>query len=459
MVKPHAVVVPYPAQGHVLPMLELSHRLADHGIRVTFVNTDFIHDRVMKSISDSASESGPDVRREVRMVSIPDGVERPEDREDLGKLTEGIFRAMPGGLESVIERSARVGEPVSCVIADGQFGWAFDVAAKFGIKKVGFGLASAAARVSLLSIPRLISDGIIDGEDGTILKRQMVQLGPGTPPLHSTNFIWASVGDRPTQKIIYDMLRKIPDSEKNADRLYCNSSYNLEPGTFSEHPDATPIGPLLASNRLAKSSGHFWPEDRACMTWLDRHPADSVVYVAFGSFAVLDPKQFRELALGLELTGRPFLWVVRQDVMTHIEEEGFRKRVEERGNMVVRWAPQQEVLSHRAVGCFVSHCGWNSTVEGIVCGGVPFVCWPYFADQFLNESYICDEWKIGLRLRKDESGIVGCGEIKEKLERVLGDDEGFKERALDLQRKTLDSVERGNSRENFNDFIEWIKEG
>ncbi|KAK1352353.1 hypothetical protein POM88_053292 [Heracleum sosnowskyi] len=75
---------------------------------------------------------------------------------------------------------------------------------------------------------------------------------------------------------------------------------------------------------------------------------------------------------------------------------------------MVSWTPQVKVLRHPSIACFLSHCGWNSTSEG-VSNGVPFLCWPYFADQFLNQTYICDVWKVGLRCDKDETGIVSKG--------------------------------------------------
>ncbi|KAL6498575.1 hypothetical protein OROHE_026516 [Orobanche hederae] len=456
MGKPHAIVIPYPAQGHVLPMLELSQWLVRHGnIKVTFVNTEYNHERVVKSLSGSVDS----IRQVVTMVSIRDGVEPWEDRNDLGKLTEAIYKVMPVELGALIEKLNGDGDHVTGVIADGQFGWAYEVAAKAGIKKAGFWPASAAAVASLLNIPKLISDGIIDGS-GKILKHQMVQFAPNMPPMHSTNFLWATVGDPTSQRIIFELLNGVHSSIQLADRLICNSSYELEPGAFSLYPDILPVGPLLASNRLGKPAGCFWPEDSACLAWLDRQPANSVVYVAFGSFTIFDRKQFDELALGLELTNSPFLWVVRPDATAHYNEdgdypEGFMDRVKDRG-LVVRWAPQQQVLSHPSVACFVSHCGWNSTVEG-VSNGVPILCWPYFADQFLNETYVCGEWRIGLGLRKDERGIIGRGEIKGKLEKLISDKD-YRERALDLQAKTMDCFRGGNSNKIFNDFIEWIKD-
>nr|GEX17165.1 UDP-glycosyltransferase 83A1-like [Tanacetum cinerariifolium] len=131
------------------------------------------------------------------------------------------------------------------------------------------------------------------------------------------------------------------------------------------------------------------------------------------------------------------------------------ERVGARGK-IVSWAPQQEVLIHPSVACFMSHCGWNSTMEG-VSNGVPFLCWPYFADQFLNTTYVCDIWKTGMALNKDETSIVTRGEIKSKVEQLLNNI--VKQNALQLQEKVVNSVREGNSsHENLLNFIDWIKE-
>ncbi|KAK6155022.1 hypothetical protein DH2020_009270 [Rehmannia glutinosa] len=287
----------------------------------------------------------------------------------------------------------------------------------------------------------------------------MVELSPNIPLMDSTNFFWANIGDEATCKILFDsVIIKTIIAVKSVNWIICNSSYDLEPGTFSLYPEFLSIGPLLASNRLGKSAGYFWQEDSACLAWLDQQPTNSVIYAAYGSTTVFDHTQFQEVALGLELTNRPFLWVVRQDITSNIDyayPKGFKDRVHKRG-LMVSWAPQQQVLSHPSIACFISHCGWNSTIEGI-SNGVSFLCWPFLADQFANQTYICDEWKIGLGLSKDEIGIIRKGEIKDKLEHLLTD-KSYKERALNLQDKIMDSIRGGSSHKNFNKFIEWIKD-
>jgi UDP:flavonoid glycosyltransferase YjiC (YdhE family) len=286
----------------------------------------------------------------------------------------------------------------------------------------------------------------------------MIQLAPTMPAMDTANFVWACLGDFTTQKIIFDLMVKTNEAAKMADRIISNSAYDLEPGAFSLAPNILPIGPLLASNRLGDQLGYFWPEDSTCLKWLDQQPPKSVVYVAFGSFTVFDKTQFQELAQGLELSSGSFLWVVRPDITTETNDaypEGFQERVATRGRMV-GWAPQQKVLSHPSISCFLSHCGWNSTMEG-VSNGVPFLCWPYFADQFLNETYICDVWKVGLKFDKNKCGIITREEIKNKVETVISD-EKIKARAAELKRLAMQNVgEAGYSSENFKNFIEWIK--
>ncbi|KAJ0042059.1 hypothetical protein Pint_19026 [Pistacia integerrima] len=101
--------------------------------------------------------------------------------------------------------------------------------------------------------------------------------------------------------------------------------------------------------------------------------------------------------VGLELSNRPFLWVVRPNITIDMNDAfpvGFLDRFATRGR-IVSWAPQQKVLEHPSIACFMSHCGWNSTMEG-VSNGIPFLGWPYFADQFHNENFIWNVWRVGL---------------------------------------------------------------
>ncbi|CAA2949033.1 UDP-glycosyltransferase 83A1-like [Olea europaea subsp. europaea] len=358
------------------------------------------------------------------MVSIPDGLESSDDRTDLGKDIELVSAVMPGELmELIAQINSSESDRITCLIADACVGGALELAKKMGIKKVAFWPQVATQLALLLKIPNLIDDGIIDS-DGIAIQNQIIRLSPDTPAINTTELSWSCFSDELTVKIAFKLgVVQVLKAVKSADRNICNSSNWLESGTFASFPDFIPIGPFLASNQLGKSVGNFWKEESGCLTWLDQQPPNSVIYVAFGSHTIFDQNQFEELAIGLELTNRPFLWVVRENTTEDVNNAypmGFNERVHHQGWMV-SWAPQQKVLSHPSVACFISHCGWNSTIEGIG-SGIPFLCWPYFADQLFNQGYICDYLKIGLGFNKDDSGIIRREEIKNKLEQLLSDE-------------------------------------
>ncbi|GAV65694.1 UDPGT domain-containing protein [Cephalotus follicularis] len=450
---PHILAVPYPAQGHVIPLMELSLCLANHGFRVTFVNTEFNHKRVVNALAEKKF-----IGDQIHLVWIPDGLQPWEDRNELGKLSEAILEVMPGKLEELINKLQD--DKITCVIADESMGWALEVADRLKIRRVAFWPAAAAMLALKLCVPKLIDDGIIEN-DGTIIKKQMIQLSPTMPSMNTVNFPWACFDELTTQKTLFYYMQRNNRTTKLANWVICNSAIELEPPAFTTlAPEIIPIGPLLASSRLGSTAGYFWPQDSTCLKWLDQQLPQSVIYVAFGSFTVLEQTQFQELALGLELSNRPFLWVVRPDAVNDqandsYPQEGYLDRIGTRGQLV-GWAPQQKVLSHPSIACFLSHCGWNSTLEGL-SNGVPFLSWPYFADQFFNESYVCDVWKEGLKFNRNESGIITQVEIKDKVEQVLGDYR-FKARALQMKEMVMRSVtEGGNSHMNFNNFIKWMK--
>lgn len=278
------------------------------------------------------------------------------------------------------------------------------------------------------------------------------------PSMRSAEFGWTCMGTLDTIKILFKYTVKAVEAAKAAQWELCNSTKELESSTLNMFPNLVPIGPLLASNRLGKQAGHFWQEDSTCLTWLDQQAVGSVIYVAFGSFTIFNQAQFLELALGLELTNRPFLWVVRPGLTKETSDtypNGYMDRIGTRGR-IVSWAPQQEVLAHPSVACFLSHCGWNSTLEG-VSNGVPFLSWPYFADQLINKTYICDIWMNGLGFQKDKNGIIGREEIKDKVDQLLNNSD-FKTRAINLKEKVMNSInENGCSHKNFKRFIQWIE--
>ena len=154
------LAIPFPAQGHVAPLMKLSHKIVDHGINVTFVNTEFIHAKLTasNSMAVKSEEKSP-----IRLVSIPDGLEPGDDRNDAPKLIESIEKVMPGHLEDLMEKINQSNQ-ISCLIADPTVGWALEVAEKMGIKRAAVWPAGPANLAFALHIPKLIEEGIIDNK-------------------------------------------------------------------------------------------------------------------------------------------------------------------------------------------------------------------------------------------------------------------------------------------------------
>jgi hypothetical protein len=174
------------------------------------------------------------------------------------------------------------------------------------------------------------------------------------------------------------------------------------------------IGPLNALmrsrigdtvSRSFSSFSNLWEVDRSCMTWLDSQPLGSVVYVSFGSLAIMTCGFAMELWHGLVNSGKRFLWAVRRDAILPVPgAEGelvipveLQDGTKERG-LLVDWAPQEDVLAHPSTGGFLTHSGWNSTLESIVAG-VPMVCWPQLGDQQINSRWVSEVWRIGLDMK------------------------------------------------------------
>jgi len=224
------------------------------------------------------------------------------------------------------------------------------------------------------------------------------------------------------------------------------------------------IGPVSLCNKsfqdIADRGNKQVKNEHDCMKWLDSKEPQSVVYVCLGSLSYATTEQAIELAMGLELSGIPFIWFIRQtreEFEKWVSEERYEERIKGRGLMVRGWAPQILILSHEAIGGFVTHCGWNSTLEGI-CVGIPMVTWPHFAEQFLNERFIIDVLKIGVKIGaevpltfrgKDKfEVIVKREDIKMAVEVLMNDQEegqARRRRARELGEMAKKAMEEGGS--------------
>ncbi|KAJ6324068.1 hypothetical protein OIU76_011383 [Salix suchowensis] len=447
---PHVLLLPLPLRGHVAPFMKLGHQLVRHGSKVTFLTTEFIRPQI---------ENVGEEQEHMRVISVPDGLALEDDHKDDDQLVQRFLHVIPGHLESLI-RKANEDEltgnsRITSLVVDVVLSRApIEIAEKMGLKHAILFSSAPGVLALILHIPKLIEAGIIDADDGTVKKNEKIQLSPSLPALDSADFIWRRPGNKSSlyQKDMFQYLLLVNQILKVPNWVLCNWFHELDPSATALLPNIISVGPLVAN--YGKSIGNFWSGDLTCLPWLDRQSPGSVIYIAFGSSSKFGQEQFHELAFGLELIGKPFLWVVRSDFIDGISIEypdGFLDRVTNLGK-IVKWAPQEKVLAHPAIACYMTHCGWNSAMESINMG-IPMLCWPYFADQFWNKSCVCYGWKVGIEINPDENGMVTRHEIKRKVDELLSD-EGIKANALQLKELAQNHAhEEGGSSKNFRDFV------
>ena len=197
----------------------------------------------------------------------------------------------------------------------------------------------------------------------------------------------------------------------------------------------------------------FEPEAVACKKWLDSKGDASVVYVAFGSLAALGEEQMEEMASAFGNSNRHFLWVVRETEVKKLPSN-FIEKTAGRG-LVVSWCHQLEVLAHKAVGCFVTHCGWNSTLEALSLG-VPMVSIPQWSDQPTNAKFVMDVWQVGVRAKLDTKRIVTRQELELCIREVMEGERApeFKRNSDKWKQLATTALDKGGSSDkNIEEFV------
>ncbi|PKA61587.1 UDP-glycosyltransferase 74F1 [Apostasia shenzhenica] len=447
----HALIVPYPTQGHINPMLQFAKRIAAHGLRVTAALTRFIANTT--SPPPAAAASG------IAFATISDGFDSGGFSEASGIPTylAGLESAGARTLGELLGSLAAGGQPVTVVVYDSFLPWAAGVAQRHGAAAASFFTQSVAVNAAYCHLwegrLRLPVTAAVEGLPG------LLRMEPEELP----SFFTESAA--PYAVYLELVLNQFKDLEK-ADFMLINSFYELEPMATDWLKTTRPartIGPTVPSayldGRIPGDSTYgvqlLPPETSACTAWLAARPPLSAVYVSFGSIAEISAAQTAELAHGLAAAGRPFLWVVRPSEASKLPP-GFATGAAAAGGLVVGWAPQLEVLASGAVGCFVTHCGWNSTAEALVAG-VPMVTVAQWTDQPTDAKYVEEEWGVGVRARKGEGGLVGRAEVERCVREVMEGErsEGMRRRAAEWKEAARRAVAAGGSSDrNVVEFVE-----
>ncbi|XP_027124292.2 UDP-glycosyltransferase 83A1-like [Coffea arabica] len=438
----HVLIISYPLQGHAAPLIKLANTICKFGVKVTFLTTEFTLAKMGSSLLISEQDG-----KLITFASVPDGLEPDDDRNDPAKLAASIYKVMPGYLEDFVMKtndSKNGYDKFTGFIVDTPLTSMLKVPKKLGIKCATYWCSSPGCLALGLNLEKLIQAKVIDANDGTPLISEKIPLLPDMPPMSPTEFTWYFQRNLDAQKSMFQFVQMfISHMVSESDLILCNWFSELDPSASSFNSNILSVGPILADGQTA---GSFVSEDSSCLSWLDKQSPGSVVYVAFGSTSRFSQEQINEIALGLELMDRPFLWVAWSGLTVNGASltfpDGFTGRVAHRGK-IVEWAPQERVLAHPSVACFISHCGWGSIMESVSMG-VPFLCWPYFGDQLYSQTCICEAWKIGIWLRAGENGIISRNEIKEKVDMLLLET-SIRSNILKLKELARKSISKGGS--------------
>ncbi|CAN1846585.1 UDP-glucose iridoid glucosyltransferase [Linum perenne] len=431
------VLVPCPYQGHINPMLQLGTILHSKGFSISIVHTQF---------HAPSSENHPDFD----FISLPDSLS--DDLISSGNIS-AILVAVNANFydplkDCVIQmmQTEKVYGKVACIIYDELMWRSEAVANSLGLPSIMLRTNTVSAFLGRDLVVQLMRDGIVPLQD-SLLQDPV----PEHYPLRYKDLPVSHF--KPAQNFV-EIVTNIR-IVRSSSAVIWNTMLCLEDSLFGQVRQQCSV-PIFAVGPMHKFappvSSSLLEEDFSCMTWLDKQTDNSVLYVSLGSVACISENELAEMAWGLANCKVPFLWVVRPGLVATCSEweaslpRGFREAVGEMG-CIVQWAPQKEVLAHKAVGGFWSHCGWNSVVEGI-SAGVPFICMPSFGDQKVTTRYLTHVWKVGLQL-EDE---LKRDEVVRVVRRLVTEQEGKEIRkvALELKKTVENSTIKGGS--SFNDL-------
>ncbi|CAN1799053.1 UDP-glycosyltransferase 75C1 [Linum perenne] len=518
--QPHVVVVAFPAQGHLNPALHFSIRLLLLRCHVTIITTVSGNHLISKSTTNSLPTG-------LSIATFSDGYDVPgsssKSKDDLGK--QWIQMNTNG---SLFLRDFILSNAVASVVYTPLLCWVEEVGRHHKLPTTLLWIQPA----TVFDIYYYLFNGYEDLLDKLNDPSYRMEL-PGI----SASFTSKEIPSFVAPSNPYPMLHK---AMKEQVKVLLNKSSKVLVNTFEELEleamnaedvklDMIGVGPLIPSSFMESSNKNeahdcvvcrggsrmdqdtrtqstklldqstytyknihssvapdpgvgcaaAWGTplpDSPLIAWLETQAKSSVVYVSFGTMAVVSKRQKEEVGKGLLSSKRPFLWVIRREGGVEEEErmemeqwrEEMERKAESVGGRIVEWCSQVEVLSHEAVGCFVTHCGWNSLLES-TCLGVPVVAFPQFSDQMTNAKLVQDVWRTGVRVVVPEIDddvtstgtiVVDGDEIRRCLELVMGEGEvrdQVRMNACKWKQLARDAVrEGGSSHTNLKAFVNQI---
>ncbi|KAJ0024928.1 hypothetical protein Pint_08914 [Pistacia integerrima] len=429
----HVAILPSPGLGHLIPLFELAKRLVvHHGIHVSFL---VINTNEATTAQDQLLRS-PTLPPGLEVVDLPLVDVSAITTDDITMLARLCVIAEESlkSLRSVLIGLA-LGKPNALVI-DLFCTQAFQVCNDLSIPTYSFFTPSVTFLAFSLYLPTL--DREVEGEFIDLPEPIAI---PGCSPVRPGDLV-DQVRNRKIDEYKWCLfhLSRLP----LAAGIFLNSWEDLEPvslKTIREHPFylQIPTPPVYPIGPLIKQDEELTISDKEYLAWLDKQPPDSVLFVAHGSGGTLSSEQLTEMAWGLELSKQRFLWVIRTP--------RFLEKTQGVGMVVPSWAQQATVVRHPSTGGFLSHCGWNSSLDS-VSNGVPMIAWPLYAEQKMNASLLTEEIGVAVKpVKGPGKKVIGREEINRVVRLVMESEEGkvMRHKVKQLGHSASRALETGGS--------------
>nr|GMD75990.1 crocetin glucosyltransferase, chloroplastic-like [Ipomoea batatas] len=455
----HVLLVMYPAQGQINPCLQFAKRLAKLGVKITFMTSISAINRMQESIEG------------VDFATFSDGYDagfKGSMEDEYPEFYASLKARGSKAVADLITAKREEGSPFSRVIYTTVMPWVGLVA---GILQVPSTLlwVQAATIFDIFYYYFTGDEGRFRSCTGD--NDGVVELG-GLMPLTAReipSFLLPTASSATDFMIAQSMKDHIELIKKERPKVLVNTfdALEFEALRVIEKVGLVGIGPFVPSAYLdgedpcdTSFGGDMRQKSNGYVEWLDSKPRGSVIYIAFGSYSELPDEMMEEIARGLVETRRPFLWVIREGGNGQKPEEKLSCKADlEKQGKIVRWGNQVEVLQHSSVGCFVSHCGWNSTLEALT-SGVPMVGCPLWTDQWCNSKFIQDVWKTGIRVDVNERGIIEANGLKKAIECIMGEEEtgqGLRNNATKFKALAKEAMrEDGSSYVNLKAYVDEV---
>nr|XP_009610762.1 anthocyanidin 3-O-glucosyltransferase 2-like [Nicotiana tomentosiformis] len=467
------ILIPSPAMGHVAQMLELAKLFfhQNHHLTITVLIMklpDYI-DAVSGSFVDSVAASSSSDR--LRFVQLPVADPTPEwSSKTRGHFVYRLVQSQKSHIKDFLI-SQRPAKKLAGFVVDMLCTPLMDVADEFNIPSYVF-FTSPAAFLGLMLHFQFLEDecqqdvSLFKNTDGSNLLSFPSYAYPVPPKVLPMvlvdrdtwlgRFLDFARGYRKAKGIIINTFAELEIHQLDTYKKN-NSNISRSEQDQVPLPPIYPIGPILNQSKSKSES-----EEAEITNWLDQQPPKSVVLICFGSQGSLPLDQVKQIALALDNCGCRFLWSLRRPPQSNnaqfpgeytnyseILPEGFLDRTEIKGK-VVGWVPQLKVLSHEAIGGFVSHCGWNSILESIWCG-VPIATWPLHSEQQVNAFQLVKEVGVAVAITLDycertkDQPMITAEAIEKGIKELVEINTAVREKAKEMKEKSRTSVIEGGS--------------